>query len=43
MEMANTLAYHGTATITAVKSFIEQTPEAVFTTLFIFNNLQMAH
>jgi hypothetical protein len=26
MEMANTLAYYGTATITAVKCFIVQAP-----------------
>ncbi len=28
--MANTLAYYNTATITAVKSFIVQAPEVVF-------------
>ncbi len=29
MEVANTLAYYDTATITAVKSFIEQAPRVL--------------
>ncbi len=30
MEVANTLAYYDTATITAVKSFIVQAPDLIF-------------
>ncbi len=34
--MANTLAYYGTATITAVKSFIVQAPGNIFLPSLIF-------
>jgi hypothetical protein len=30
MEVANTLAYHDTATMTAVENFIVKAPKAVF-------------
>ena len=34
MEVANTLAYYGTATVTVVKSFVVQSPVANATKLF---------
>jgi hypothetical protein len=40
MEVANTLAYYDTATITAVKSFIVQAPGAKVMTLF-YSKLRM--
>jgi hypothetical protein len=35
MEVANTLAYYDTATITAVKSFIVQAPEVKLLNYFL--------
>jgi hypothetical protein len=37
MVVANTLAYHNTATIMAENSFIVQTPEANVTKLYMIN------
>jgi hypothetical protein len=41
MEVANTLVYYDTSTVTVLKSFIVQASRAVYTKLYFLSNLRV--